>query len=234
MLSTAKLHATGLCWVGELSGFNFNMKHRPGKISAAVDTSSRMPFDINRYMEECTEEVSKEAPQTTYKAVNSASKGNVNWITTVVNSVATLQAQLDQLNLKPASLKGIDLKKAQIEDSNINKIIQLKQADNKPSSNQRKDAHSGLRQHIYEFDNLFLSKDGLLCRCIGNNEQVVLPRSQGRLVYREFHENMATLSWIECINLPRTGYNWSYVCRDIDNFIRQSCTCLKKEDHRYS
>ena len=46
---------------------------------------------------------------------------------------------------------------------------------------------------MYEFDNLFLSKDGLLCRRIGNHEQVVLPQSLRRLVYRELHENMGHL-----------------------------------------
>ena len=175
MLSTVKLHATGLRRVGDLSEFNFNIKYQPGKISTDVHTLSRMPFDMNRYMEEYIEEVSKEALQTTYKTVNAASKGKVNWITAAVNSVATLQAQLDQLNLKPSSLKVIDLKKAQIEDRNISKIIQLKQSDSKPSPKQHKDAHSELRQYMYEFDNLFLSKDGLLCRCIGNHEQVVFP-----------------------------------------------------------
>ena len=64
VLSTAKLHATGLCWVGELLEFNFNIKYQPGKISTDVDTLSRMPFDISHYMEECTKEVSKEALQT--------------------------------------------------------------------------------------------------------------------------------------------------------------------------
>ena len=137
VLSTGKLHGTGLCWVGEL---NFNIKYRPGKISTNVDTLSRMSFDMNCYMEEYTEEVSKEALQTTHKTVNAASKGKVNCITAVVNSVATFQAQLDQLNRKPSSLKVIDLKKAQIEDRNISKIIQLKQADSKPSPKQHKDA----------------------------------------------------------------------------------------------
>ena len=141
VLSTVKLHATWLRWVGELSEVNFDVKYRPGKISTDVYTLSRMPFDINHYMEEYTEEVSKEALQATYKAVSAASKRKVNWITAVVNSVATLQAQLDQLNLKPSSLKVIDLKKAQIEDRNISKIIQLKQADSKLSPKQLKDTH---------------------------------------------------------------------------------------------
>ena len=48
VLSTAKLRATGLCWVDELLEFNFNIKYQLGKINTDVDTLSRMPFDINR------------------------------------------------------------------------------------------------------------------------------------------------------------------------------------------
>ena len=228
VLSTAKAHATGLRWVGELSEFNFNIKYRPEKISTDVDTLSRMPFDINCYMEECTEEVSKEALQTTYTTVNAANKEKVNWITAVVNSVATLQAQLDQLNLKPSSLKVIDLTKAQIEDRNISKIIQLKQADSKPSPKQHKVTHPELRQYMYEFDNLFLSKDGLLCRRIGNHEQVVLPQSLCRLVYEELHENMGHLGLDRVYQLAKDRFYWPYMRRDIDNFIHQSCSCLKQ------
>ena len=179
-------------------------------------------------MKECTEKVSKEALQTTYKTVNAANKGKVNWITAVVNSVATLQAQLDQLNLKPSSVKVIDLKKAQIEDRHISRIIQLKQADSKPSPKQHKDTHLELRQYMYEFDNLFLSKDGLLCRRIGNHEQVVLPQSLCRLVYRELHENMGHLGLDRVYQLAKDRFYWPYMRRDIDNFIHQSCSCLKQ------
>ena len=52
VLSSAKLNATGLRWVGELADFNFNIKHRPGKCHIDADSFSRMPFDINKYMPE--------------------------------------------------------------------------------------------------------------------------------------------------------------------------------------
>lgn len=59
VLSTAKLNATGHQWVGELSDFNF-YKYRPGKHNADADGLSRMPVDINKLMEQCTEEVHQE------------------------------------------------------------------------------------------------------------------------------------------------------------------------------
>ena len=43
---------------------------------------------FKHYIEECTEEVSKDVLQVIYKTVNSASKGNVNWMTTVVANPA--------------------------------------------------------------------------------------------------------------------------------------------------
>ena len=175
-----------------------------------------------------TEEVSKEALQTTYKTVNAASKGKVNCITAIVNSAATLQAQLDQLNLKPSSLKVIDLKKVQRQDRNISKIIQLKQANSKPSPKQHKDTHPELRQYMYEFHNLFLSKYGLLCRRIRNHEQVVLPESLHQLVYQELHENMSHHGLDRVYQLAKDRFYRLYMRRDIDNFIHQSCSCLKQ------
>lgn len=60
ILSTAKLNATGHRWVGELSGFNFSIKYRPGKNNADAAGLSCMPLDINALMKQCTEEVSQE------------------------------------------------------------------------------------------------------------------------------------------------------------------------------
>ena len=43
MLSSAKLNATGLRWIGELKDFNFTIRYRPGKSNVDADTLSRMP-----------------------------------------------------------------------------------------------------------------------------------------------------------------------------------------------
>ncbi len=37
VLTSAKLDATGHCWVSELSNFNFDIKYRPGKKNADAD-----------------------------------------------------------------------------------------------------------------------------------------------------------------------------------------------------
>ena len=68
VLSSAKLNATGLRWVGELADFNFTIRYRPGRINVDADTLSRVPLDINKLMETCTEETT----QDTLKAVVSS------------------------------------------------------------------------------------------------------------------------------------------------------------------
>lgn len=57
VLSTAKLNAVGHRWVGELADFRFEVKYRPGKASADDDTLSRLPLDIDSYVDSCTKEL---------------------------------------------------------------------------------------------------------------------------------------------------------------------------------
>ena len=43
VLTSAKLNATSLRWVGELADFRFDVKYRPGKSNIDADTLSRQP-----------------------------------------------------------------------------------------------------------------------------------------------------------------------------------------------
>jgi hypothetical protein len=56
-LSSTKLNATGLRWVGELADFNFTIKYRPGKVNTDADALSRLLPNVDSYMEMCTEEI---------------------------------------------------------------------------------------------------------------------------------------------------------------------------------
>lgn len=60
VMGTVKLNAVGHRWVGELADFQFDIRYRPGKSNVDADTLSRLPLD--RYVVECTEELSKEDP----------------------------------------------------------------------------------------------------------------------------------------------------------------------------
>ena len=59
ILTTAKLNATGLRWVGELSDFNFDIKYRPGRSSTDADSLSRLPGYFEEYMASCTQAISQ-------------------------------------------------------------------------------------------------------------------------------------------------------------------------------
>ena len=52
VMSSAKLNATSIRWVGDLANYNFNVKYRPGKVSTDWDYLSRNPVDFSKVMEQ--------------------------------------------------------------------------------------------------------------------------------------------------------------------------------------
>ncbi|TWW52959.1 hypothetical protein D4764_0155110 [Takifugu flavidus] len=68
--STAKLNATTHRWIAELADFNFSIKYRPGKANGDADGLSRMPQDMEQYMETCSQEMEPEA----YACTNRSAK----------------------------------------------------------------------------------------------------------------------------------------------------------------
>ena len=81
MLFTAKLNATGIWWVSEMSDFNFKIRYRPGRVHRDADGLSRMPMDFEKYMDLCTEETSQEFIKATINAVHLQDKNLSNWVT---------------------------------------------------------------------------------------------------------------------------------------------------------
>jgi hypothetical protein len=90
VLSTAKLNATGFCWIGELADFNFAICHRPGKINTNADTLSRLPENMSKYMDLCTAETCQDELRPIIQSIQLENKGKVTW----VNLSDIRQAQL--------------------------------------------------------------------------------------------------------------------------------------------
>ncbi|PIK42002.1 hypothetical protein BSL78_21124 [Apostichopus japonicus] len=75
VLSSAKLNATGQRWVAELADFHFSIKYRPGRNNSDADTLSRMPLQIENFIDECSEEVNLCAVQAIGAAVQAQAQG---------------------------------------------------------------------------------------------------------------------------------------------------------------
>ena len=76
VLTSAKLNATGLRWVGELADFNFEIRYRPGKLNVDADSLSRLPSDFKTYMDSCTEKVTPESLHASISAAQVLSSGD--------------------------------------------------------------------------------------------------------------------------------------------------------------
>ena len=138
VMSTVKLTATGMQWVGELAEYHFDIKYRPDRVSADVDTLSSMSMDIDEYEASCSEDISKEAFIASVNAV--LSNVTYDYITTI-GDVVSIAADM---NLKPyassnnARLKKVNLVDEQNKDPNISRILQFKSCRIRPSSKQQR------------------------------------------------------------------------------------------------
>ena len=112
VLSTAKLNATGLRWVGELADLNFEIRYRPGKLNTNADSLSRFPGDFKAHMNCCSEQISLENLQASLAMVSTVASGDSIWIASMTDNVEELQS--DDLHAPTACshLRVIDIVKA--------------------------------------------------------------------------------------------------------------------------
>ena len=86
VLSSAKLNATSLRWIGELADFNFTIHYRPRKASIDADALSRMPSVDTAY----TEIVPQYVLQAAAWSAKSQDQGQVNWVSTLTGDHTVL------------------------------------------------------------------------------------------------------------------------------------------------
>ena len=91
VLTTAKLNSAGHRWVAELADFNFSINYQKGKVNVDTDTLSRLPLDIKKYTELCTNEITTEALDTTVNVVLAQSKGETTWVSSLSAAATSLE-----------------------------------------------------------------------------------------------------------------------------------------------
>ena len=185
VMTSAKLNATGHLWVADLSNFNFTIKYRPGKHNVDADVLSRMPLDKEKYMKDCTVEISDEEFQTTVSAVSSQFTNETVWVSALSPNENNFTLQDSEFK-PPASdirLDVDDLQRSQRQDFAISRFIRLKENGSKPSYKDRIDEPRATKTLLRDWDKLHIDSDGILRRKTSEHDQIVLPTKYRTLVY---------------------------------------------------
>ena len=231
VLTTAKLNATGLRWVGELSDFNFDLKYRPGKINTDADSMSRLPGDFEKYMASCTQTVSTEELDASITAIRALSNGETNWLTSLTNQEHMLDDDGVFLPSNPAcsQINVVDIALAQDKDHNINRVEEIIQSQQIPTPRERQRETPEVKRFLFKLPKLRMdNKTGILY----HKSQVALPqefRVSNLRVFRELHEEMGHLGSERVLALARERFYWPYMRRDIKHFVNHVCHCLKQK-----
>lgn len=229
ILSSAKLNATGLRWVGELADFNFNIKYRPGKVNTDADALSRLPAEVDGYLDSCTEEVNQDTLQAVSSSIQRQEQCDVNWITAFTASPDTLEDLKFIRNASVSTISCDEIRTAQREDRAIGRVIKLMESARKPTAEERASEPHETQSLLHEWNKLTLDEDGLLRRRSGPNSQMVLPPKFHCLVYKELHAEMDHLGADRVIDLARARFYWPHMQRDVEWYISQKCRCVKQK-----
>ena len=132
VLSSEKLNATSLRWIGELADFNFTIHYRPRKASIDADALSRMPSVDTAY----TEIVPQYVLQAAAWSTKSQDQGQVNWVSTFIGDHTVLPT--DPLRSEESTGPRIDLKYAQATDQVVRRVSNLIRRGQRPPEAERK------------------------------------------------------------------------------------------------
>lgn len=207
VMSTAKLNAVGHRWVGELSDFRFDIKYRPGKSNADVDTLSRLPLDMERYEMACTEELSNEAVRATWDGGQAAEQKDV---------------AHQQLHCHLPNISHDDLVRPQREDQAIGKTVELKESNTKLTNETRKTVNGATRKLLHECSRLYV-EEGLLYRRTSQQRQLVLPLKHRPIALKLLHDEIGHVGTERVLHRARERFYWPFMAKEIEEYVTRKC-----------
>ena len=233
VLSSAKLNATGLRWIGELADFNFTIRYRPGKTNVEADTLSRHPEHMRQYMVSCTEETAQEELRAVIQSIQLQDNGQANWISSLTHDQTVLHDGVLKPTLNSIQKFDIDdIRQAQINDPVTGKVYQLVKGKVRPTALQTADESPDVILLLHEWLKLYIDKEGVLRRKNGEQDQIVLPSKYHRTILMELHDNMAHLGSERVLRLARDRFYWPRMQRDVEHYVRHVCRCVKQKPPR--
>ena len=218
VMSSAKLNATGLRWVAELSNYQFELKYKPGKKNGDADGLSRMPMSLEELEKVCTEKLKFEDLSTVMEVrLNSPS-------TYCTESVDVGVLQLSG-TVERGPISKEEIRTEQVEDEIIGPVYQCVQDQQRPTKEEWKKWSKRSKVMMHQYKRLMI-EDGIMVRKIKTRTQLVLPEKFHDLVFRELHCKMGHLGSEKVEELARERFYWPYMQSDIETFIRTKCACI--------
>lgn len=181
-----------------------------------------MPLNIDKYVKECTVELSQEVVQATWNGTKAAQEQDVAWV-----SALALTTNANQEPPAPIpTISKEELARAQREDQAVGEIIKLKETDAVLTSDMRKTVNRAARKLFHEWSRLYLS-DGLLYRHTSERQQVVLPARYRPMVLRYLHDDMGYIDMERVLSLARERFYWPYMAKEVEEYVTRKCPCIK-------
>ena len=216
ILTTAKLNATGLRWVGELSNYNFTIKYRQGKENIDADYLSRRPMGIAEFRKQCKHTIDREGFASTWQK----GEGGAALVNSVSVDKLTLGAD-KEVKMVPKE----ELRRRQKEDEVIGPVYKAVAAGMKPMKNDWKELSWKSKVLMKNFKKLSLV-DGILMRKTVKYMQIVLPVDYHQMVFVQLHERMGHLGHERVLELSQQRFYWPHMSADLKHYIQKKCRCV--------
>ena len=158
-------------------------------------------MNIDEYIKTCSEEVNQDV----FQATVCAAKVQDHFPIMLPYSPEVIEAEIT------LNQTTVNLKTAQNDDADINRIITFKLANTYLSPVERKQESSTVQQLLREWNKLQIGTDGILYRLSGMIRQVILPIRLRQQVYQELHAEMGHLGTERVIDLTREGFFWPHM-----------------------
>ena len=230
VMTTARLDATRHRWVAELADFNFEIFYKPGISHKDVDALSRIPLDIERYIQTCTQRTCREELMAMVESVNVQTGYEGGWVNSLSVSPETEECS-------PTGMVGIEtftgsqIGAMQDADAVLSVVKKYVTGGKKPLEKERRKASPKVKCWIRDWERLSIDPQGVLkrdCTVSGGIKvkQICMPPKL-HIVYEELHEKMGHLGADRVVALARERFHWPGMAKDISHYVTKVCKCLK-------
>ncbi|KAK2908200.1 hypothetical protein Q8A73_009273 [Channa argus] len=205
----------------------YTVKYRPGKANNDADGLSRMTFDMEQYMETCTQVILPEVMNSVTQAVAVQFQATEPWLYPAI--ISTVVTENNDTTTSVAEIPKITLREARREDPLIVEVLKYVLSEQWPKSRKQLHNNKKIAALVRQKPRLHMDSNGLLYRKTASRTQLLLPKKYHQLVYKELHEEMGHLGVERVLTLIRDRFYWPHMQKDVVHHVTQVCSCLKNK-----